>query len=483
MSKSSIFSYLEQKVLKRALKLGASEVEVLAYFTDDSVARFSKNLISESIAYNYTCAYIRILTSPGQYSEEFVGLPEGFDKGTYPELDSTLSRLISAAKSSGRKESIKSFNSKRSGETKSGVFSKKTAEVTDKERSEMSGSVIEKCLDYDPKIEQVAGTVATRTAFRFLANTNGLRLYHDYTGSSLVVTPLAKDGGSVGVGFASCNSNDIRDIDFDGLAEEASRDAVGSLHPKPIDLGSYDAIFAPDSAADVIDTFVQLGFWVGSSQSYVKLAEKCASELLTVVDDPRNPETLMSSTFDFEGFPTRKVVLIDRGIALNKCFDRRASFEANRNNQKRGKKIKSTGHSMLLFDGTYNTKFFSGWSYYPQNQIVKPGKSSVEEIIRDSKKAVLIKRLMYAGLPMGISSEDTVQAFSMGTWLVENGEVKYPTLSMRISDSLRKMVNNIDLMGNAKSTKRLGTANMPWVRCGNVQLADSASLAIPEGAF
>jgi PmbA protein len=496
--KDTFSSTIEDEVLRRAKKLGACEVEVLGYSIDDSVARFSKNVISESIAYRYLGMFIRILTAPFQYAETFVSWPPAFDgeaDRAKERMDSILKVLIANARAADRKEAIKSFNAKRSSHKTIGVYSKKTAETSDKERAEQAGGVIDKCLNYDQRIKQVAGTITTRAAFTSITNSNGLRLKHEYTGASFVVTPLAEESGSVGIGFTSCSSHEIRGIDFDGLAEDAARDSVSSLHPKPIALGKYNVIFAPDSAGDVVGTFVQLGFWVGSPPAYVKLGVKCASEILNVTDDANSSKTLMACSFDAEGNPTKRLNLIKSGIATSKCFDRRTSFAYNENLSKKTtgmskagrkkvtKRITSTGHSMFLHDGTYNTKFFSGWSYYPQNQIVKPGTTSVEEMISNSKSAVLIKRLMYAGLPMGISAEDTIQAYSMGTWMIEDGKITHALPSLRISDSLGRMVKAIDMMGNARSVKRLGSINMPWMRCRDVNLADSASLAIPEGAL
>ncbi|MEM2922361.1 MAG: metallopeptidase TldD-related protein, partial [Candidatus Bathyarchaeia archaeon] len=270
----------------------------------------------------------------------------------------------------------------------------------------------------------------------------------------------------------SQNSRSIKEILFDNIAEEASRDAVSSLNPQKLELGSYDTIFQSDAAGDIIGSFIQLGFSVRRWEDYVEVGSVCGPEILTVKDDPLNRETLIPLPFDSEGTPTKPLTLVDRGVVKNKCFDKKLALQKN---------TVSTGHSPFTHDITYSSKFFVGWPYYPTNQFVSPGSGDSQSLIENERRAVLVKRLMYAGLPMGVHAteqhRDVMEAYTMGTWLVKDGEVEHSLHSLRISESLSKMIKSVKEVGGVNTIKRLGCLNTPWIVVSNVTYTEEADLS------
>jgi predicted Zn-dependent protease len=160
---------------------------------------------------------------------------------------------------------------------------------------------------------------------------------------------------------------------------------------------------------------------------------------------------------------------------VDQCYD-------NNSARKAGKK--STGHSQFPNDLTYESKFFPGWIYFPTNQIVKPGKSSLEDMIGSSRKeTILIKRFMYGGLPMCVSETEEMQGYSMVTWLVRNGETLHPLPSLRLSNSLSNLVQNVIEVGNKKSVKKLGCMNTPCMKIRDVNFTASTSMSVPQGVL
>ena len=71
----------------------------------------------------------------------------------------------------------------------------------------------------------------------------------------------------------------------------------------------------------------------------------------------------------------------------------------------------------------------------------------------------------------------------MGTWLVEKGEVKSALPSLRISESLGKMMRRIDRIGNRETVKRIGCINMPALKVRDIAITEATSLSVPEGVF
>ncbi|MFI5422102.1 MAG: metallopeptidase TldD-related protein, partial [Nitrososphaerales archaeon] len=157
------------------------------------------------------------------------------------------------------------------------------------------------------------------------------------------------------------------------------------------------------------------------------------------------------------------------------CYDNNSAAKAGK---------QSTGHSMFPNDLTYESKFFPAWIYFPANQIVSPGKISFEKMIEGSKKkTILVKRFMYGGLPMCVSETEVMQGYTMGTWLVEDGEIVNPLPSLRLSNSLSGLANNIAEVGDKKSVKRLGCMNTPCMKVQNVNFSVATSMSVPQGVL
>lgn len=457
-----------EQVLKISEKVGASMTEVIMYSLHDTAVRFARSLIEQSVELQDQGAFIKIISKDGRYAEASV-------KSRRME---TFYKVIKDMVNRGQRNKKVQFSPPSKTLPITGTYVKKTAELTTEEIIESANLAIQTAHSASKKISKVAGTIVRRISHLSLVNSLGLSLAHNYTGYSIICTPLAEDSGSLAVGFASRSSRDSSEIDVESIANESARDAVLSLHPKPISLGRFDTIFQSDAAGDIVGSFIQQGFSIIRDPDYIQIGSQYASEVFTVKDEPHNLETLMPMSFDSEGTPTTSLTLIEKGIAKEKCYDKKLSFDEKR---------PSTGHSPFPHDPTYSSKFFTGWVYYPINQIVEPGRTTLQDMVESSKRAILVKRLMYAGLPMGLSAGvqegDIMQAYTMGTWLIENGEIKHPLPSLRLSNSLKGMIKSIELIGDINTVKKLGCINSPWLYVKDVNFTEMASLAIHEGVW
>jgi predicted Zn-dependent protease len=455
-----------EQILKISEKLGAYLTEVIMYSLHDTVVRFSNSLIEQNLELQQRGAFIKIINQKGGYAEAHVKTTN----------ERTIHEVINDILKRGQKTKKVQFSATSEIQRIQGTYVEKTANLTSEEIVESANFTIQTAHSVSKKISKVAGTILRRIAHLSLVNSLGLSLTHDYTGYSIVCTPLAQDGNSLAVGFASRSSRSSSEIDVKSIAVEAAEDAVLSLHPKPINLGRYDTIFQSDAAGDIIGSFIHLGFSIARDPTYVQIGSRCASDVLTVKDEPRNPETLMPLPFDSEGTPTTSLTLIEKGIAKEKCYDKKLAHAENR---------LPTGHSPFPHDPAYSSKFFPGWVYYPTNQIVEPGQTTQQDMVEGAKRAILVKRLMYAGLPMGLGvgvrGRDIMQAYTMGTWLIENGEIKNPLPCLRLSDSLKRLVEMIKFIGDRYTVKKLGCINSPWLYVKDVHFTEISSLAISEG--
>ena len=112
-------------------------------------------------------------------------------------------------------------------------------------------------------------------------------------------------------------------IDLAAIGREAALKGEGKLNPKPLPSGKYPVLLHPEVAVDLLGLIAGMisaeavlkkrSLFVG------KLGETIASPLLTLVDDghlilPTGQAGLGSEPWDGEGLPTRRNVLLEKGV-------------------------------------------------------------------------------------------------------------------------------------------------------------------------
>ena len=153
------------------------------------------------------------------------------------------------------------------------------------------------------------------------------------------------------------------------------------------------------------------------------LGEKLYSEKLTIIDDPLDPRG-MPMPFDFEGYPKKKLPLIQKGIVKNIVYD---SYTANRF------KHKNTGHA-LPAPNTYGPM--------PLNMMFAPGTKTVEQMIRSVKRGVYVTRFWYIRM-LHHKILNITGMTRDGTFLIENGELVAPVKNFRFTQSIPEAFNDI----------------------------------------
>ncbi len=315
----------------------------------------------------------------------------------------------------------------------SGIFVKDTAECEPMERAEIAKSLIERAHQFK-EVEAVAGNCSTTIIEAAIVNSLGLEARASATVARLRSNVIASDGTSMGYGFAETVSRDIKDLNPEGIGEEAARRAVESLHPMRVEPGEYEVVFLPYAVATAMFYLSYYGFTAQSYQDGVSfvcdyMGKKAFAESVNIWDDGRDPRGL-AFPFDMEGVPKRKVVLAKDGVPTGLLYD---SYYAH----KEGKK--STGHAGP-FIGAFPAHLFMG-----------TGDASVEEMIQETRKGILVTRWHYVRVVHPRKAVVTGMTRD-GTWLIENGEVKGPVMNMRFTDSMISLLANVEAVGKEAKT-------------------------------
>lgn len=290
---------------------------------------------------------------------------------------------------------------------------------------ELAEAVIETA--HREKIDFTAGTIDLAYTEKALITSKNVELYED---STMIQAYLRAFAGEDGSGQWALGSRRLDKKKLEEMASMAARYAVDSRGRVDIEPGVYDVILSPMVFGNLLD----LVGWMSSAFSMFmgmsmfvknKPGDKVASEKLTLIDDARNPELPGSTSFDDEGIPTYSKPIIENGVLKTILHNSKTATKVG---------VKTTGNA--------------GWIMpMPWNLVVKPGTHSLEELIGEVKKGILITNNWYTRLQNyveGLFSTITRDAL----FLVENGKITKPINKLRIADSLTRLLNNIEALGD-----------------------------------
>ncbi|RAU84357.1 TldD/PmbA family protein [Pontibacter arcticus] len=270
---------------------------------------------------------------------------------------------------------------------------------------------------------EAAGFLEHYTSFLAKMNSKGLVAYHPSTEVDFSVTMRTKDG--TGSGYVTQDFSDVSKLDTGKASAIAAKKAADSRNAKALEPGKYTVILEPAASIDLLQGMFrgldQRGAEEGRSflskaGGKTKLGEKLVDERITVYSDPSNPE-IPGAPFAGDGRPREKTTWIEKGVVKNLS---NSLYWA----QKTGAKSVPGGGGMIM----------------------EGGNQSVEDMIKSTKRGILVTRLWY------IRSVDPQTLLYTGltrdgTFYIENGKIMYPVKNFRFNESPIIMLNNLEALG------------------------------------
>jgi len=439
---------LTKKMVEQAVRGGAYQAEVTAFSMKEALTRYTKNVIHQNDASSDYGVGIKVVIDKNKIGGATVNsLNEKNILGGVEEA-------LKIAKVSRPDPEFKTLPEPKTIVPLKGAFHKETAEYTPEEMAEGVKTVIENALAYNKNVKWSAGSFTVTTGVLAIANSLGVAAESEFSEASIDVITRAQSVGSEGSGFRVKRSRNVKELDFKAVALDAAKDAVDSMNAKQIPLGEYEAVFRPEAVSTFIGFLGRLGFsalvyQLGQSFLKDKLGTQLFDEKLTIWDNGRDLRTLSPMAFDGEGVRKKALMLVNGGVPENLCYDTYTALKEGR---------ESTGHALPRF----GRGFFGGMPM-PMNQVISPGDASMDELIEETRKGVLVTRLHYVNAirgDLGIISGMT----SDGLWFIENGEIKHPLQQMRFTDSVLRVFRNLDALGDESTVEKTSICTTPAIK-------------------
>lgn len=269
-----------------------------------------------------------------------------------------------------------------------------------------------------------AGALTLNKMTIAMGNTKGIKRYciNNSVGFNTVV--MHKDGAS---GYAELVTDKASELDVVVEFKKAYAKAKMGLNPVSIELGSYDVILEPLAVGDLLTYTTFMGFSAkaeknGSSCFTGKLGEKVFGQNITIKDEVKNENTFMLP-FDFEGYERQNLNIIDKGVLKELAYDVRSAIEDN---------TKTTGHSIG----------YTQMGGVPLNLVMEGGKGNLEDLIKSTKRGLLVSRFHY--MNEVDSRKGILTALTRdGLFLIEDGKIKCPVKNMRMTESVLSAFSNV----------------------------------------
>ncbi|WP_034920817.1 TldD/PmbA family protein [Gillisia sp. CAL575] len=298
-------------------------------------------------------------------------------------------------------------------------FIEATAKITPEFRAEVANKSITPAAAKDVT---AAGFLNDSSGFNAILNSNGLFAYNKATNMDFTVTMRTNDG--TGSGWVTRDFNDVSKFDAAEASNVAIDKAIMSMEAKAIEPGKYTVILEPAAASDLLGNMAGAldartadeGRSFMSKEGGTKLGDKIVDERVNIYSDPLHPD-VPTATWNGDGQALKKTKWIENGVVKNLAYSRYWAEQ---------KGVDAVP--------------------YPSNIIMEGGTASLEDLIRDTKKGILVTRLWY------IRSVDPQTLLFTGltrdgTFYIENGKIKHPVKNFRFNESPIIMLNNLETLG------------------------------------
>jgi PmbA protein len=430
---------LAEEVLERALRIGATEAEVLVMAGDSALTRFANSEIHQNVAERSLTVSLRHVVG-----KRIAVVSTG--KVDTQGLKSLVHRGASIARSCEELEDWAGLPGPAAAKRATGSsigWSDATAAATPEFRADGVRAVIAAA---DARGVMAYGSFSTDAESIAIANSAGIRSAERRTSSQLLTVHMSPDGGT---GYAESVSMDATTIDAAAVGREAAAKARASDNPVTVEAGDYPVVLEEYAVVDITDMLGYVGFSalaVQEERSFAEPGRKVGTELVTIVDDGADTAGLPMS-FDYEGVAKERVSMLDAGVCRDVVFDSQTAARAGR---------VSTGHGLPAPNP---------WGPFPLNAVMAAGTTPRDELIGGLDRGLLVTRFHYTNVvhpKLAIITGMTRD----GTFLVEDGKLVGPVKNLRYTQSYLDAIAGVSAVSATRKTLKgfLGAAVVPALR-------------------
>jgi TldD protein len=290
----------------------------------------------------------------------------------------------------------------------------------------------------DARIRQVMAVYRDGRLKTQIANSLGEFVETCRTSTVFVVQVVASDGTIIQTGYEPVGSLRGFEIFEDNQPEQialtAARRALLMLTARKAPAGTMPVVLSSEAGGTMVHEAIGHGLEADLAQAGVsvysgKIGTQVASPLVTVVDDATIPYARGSFSFDDEGVPGQRTVLVENGILKTYMYDRLSAMKDG---------CSPTGNGRRE---SYYTKPIVRMS----NTLIAPGETSPDTIVQGVERGLFVKKM--GGGQVNTVNGDFVFDVSEG-YLIEKGAVTEPVRGATLTGNGPEVLKMVEKVGN-----------------------------------
>jgi PmbA protein len=341
--------------------------------------------------------------------------------------------------------------------------------VPPEERIAMARRCEAAALETDTRIQNSRGAgFDLSTSRRVMVNSRGFAGDYRRSYCGFSATPIAQDASGMQTGYWYSSARTPRLLESpEEIGRVAAERALRKLGARRIPTGQYSIVFPPEASRGLMANLLHAAdgdaIYRDASMFAGKLGEQVAGDNVTIVDDGTmvfdhvlaDGSTLRAggfgtSPFDGDGLPTRKTIVVERGVLKELLLNTYTARKLN---------MKSNGKAAR---GLAGAPGIGGGNYF-----LEPGELTQEQIVGDVQQGLYVLGTM--GFGVNLVTGDYSQG-ATGLW-IENGELTHAVEEITIAGSLKEMFRNVSAIGNDLEFR--GAGAVPTVRIEGMTVAGS----------
>jgi PmbA protein len=309
----------------------------------------------------------------------------------------------------------------------------------------------EAALSADPRIFNSEGASFDNYVGRHIfANSGGFAGEYRSSYCSLSAAPVAREGESMERDYWFTMARGFAGLEpAEEVGLTAAKRALRRLNAVKVPTQKAPVVFEPRTARSLLDNIFEAvhGMSIYRHESFLtgKLGEKVASEHVTVVDDGTIPGLFGTSPFDDEGVPSRRTVVIERGVLKSYLLNSYAARKLG---------MKTTGNASRGLTG--NAGIGHG------NFFLEKGVQTAEQMIAGIANGFYVTELM--GFGVNIVTGDYSRG-AAGLW-IRNGELAFAVSEVTIAGNLTEMLLGLEAVGSDLEFR--GSVAAPTLKIGEM---------------
>lgn len=285
----------------------------------------------------------------------------------------------------------------------------------------------------DPRISGVeSADYVDSIAEGAVVTSTGIRTAARETAAYIMASVLAAEGEETQTGFGFSVGRGASTLDIDKAAADAARRATRMLGATKPESRRVTVVLDPWVTAQLIGiiggTLSGDAVLKGRSPFADRLGDEIGNALLTLVDDPTNPDAFTATQTDGEGLATRRNALIESGVLkgfLHNAYTGRRLGTASTGSAVRGFKTTPSAGARAVS--------------------LLPGTKSQEELIAGIDDGILIESV--SGLHSGVNPVSGDFSTGAQGLRISNGTVGPPLREFTIASTLQRILHDVTAVG------------------------------------